>query len=275
MHTLGIIGLGLIGASIARDARARGLAAHIIGHDASPGHTREALALGIVDSALAPEAIAARADLLILAIPVDHLLTALPRTLDAIGPRQIVVDVGSTKAALARAVERHPNRPRYVAAHPMAGTERSGPAAAQENLFQDRTLIITDPEKSDPAALQTAADFFTALGARIACLDSTTHDQTAAHLSHMPHLLSYTLARAITQAERQNNLQTQFAGGGLASMTRLAKSPLSMWLPIFRQNRLHTLAALDAYLAELRLTREALASEDPADLETLLKVNAR
>lgn len=271
MPTLGIIGLGLIGGSIARDIRSRKLASPIIGYDIDSLHTQTALGLGLIDiGAHTPQEIVQRADLILLAIPAGHLLEMLPEILDSIRPRQTVIDTGSVKAALAKAVERHPNRGRYVGAHPMAGTEHSGPEAAISNLFQGKPLIITDSEKSAPDALAAATNLFTALGARIHHLDSTTHDRTAAHLSHMPHLLSYTLARTLSCAERDHNLQTQFAGGGLASMTRLSKSPLSMWLPIFAQNRLPTLTALDSYLEQLHLIREALAQEDPAALEKLL-----
>lgn len=271
IETLGIIGLGLIGSSLARDARAEGFAARLLGADVEPKHARKALELGIVDAVLPFEAVVAEADLILLAAPVDHLLRLLPETLDKIHPNQTVIDVGSTKEPLLQAVARHPMRRRYVAAHPMAGTEKQGPEASFNGLFRNHAVILVDPEGSDTDAVALATIFFQTIGANLVELDAQTHDRTIALLSHLPHLLSYALARTIENETGNTGEKTPLAGGGLASMLRLSKSPASMWLPILLQNRSAILDALAAYERELLYFRKALEVNDSNALKELLK----
>ncbi len=270
--SIGIAGIGLIGGSLAKDLRTFGLAGRILGWNRTRAHAERALELGLVDEA-APtlEDLAARCDLVVLAMPVDVLARMLPALLDAARPGQTFIDVGSTKRALAEAVAAHPNRPRYVACHPMAGTERSGPDAAVDNLFRNRFTLIIDPERSDPAALARVRTLWERVGAVLAEMSAPEHDRTAALLSHMPHVLAYALARTIKEAERNQALNARFAGGGLASMTRIAHSPISMWQPIFRQNKGPLLEAVDAFAEHLAAFRKAIEEDDAVALEGLMR----
>lgn len=270
--TIGIAGIGLIGGSLAKDLRTFGLAGRILGWNRTAAHAERALELGLVDEATPTlEALAAQCDLVVLAMPVDVLVRTLPALLDAARPGQTFIDVGSTKRALAEAVAGHPKRPRYVACHPMAGTERSGPDAAVDNLFRNRFTLIIDPGRSDPGALAKVRALWERVGAVLAEMSAPEHDRTAALLSHMPHVLAYALARTIKEAERNQALNARFAGGGLASMTRIAHSPISMWQPIFRQNKGPLLEAVDAFAEHLAAFRKAIEEDDAAALEGLMR----
>ena len=270
--TVGIAGIGLIGGSLAKDLRTFGLAGRILGWNRTAAHAERAVELGLIDEPRPSlEALIAEADLLVLAMPVNVLAERLPRVLDAMRPDQTVIDVGSTKRALAEAVASHPNRPRYVACHPMAGTEKSGPDAALDNLFRNRFTLLIDPARSAPDALARVRTLWARVGAVLAEMSAEAHDQTAALLSHMPHVLAYALARTIKEAERNQALNARFAGGGLASMTRIAHSPITMWEPIFRQNKRPLLQAIDAFAAHLAAFREAIANDDSAAIESLMR----
>ncbi len=270
--TIGIAGIGLIGGSLAKDLRTFGLAGRILGWNRTAAHAERALELGLVDEATPTlETLAAQCDLVVLAMPVDVLVRTLPALLDAARPGQTFIDVGSTKRALAEAVAGHPKRPRYVACHPMAGTERSGPDAAVDNLFRNRFTLIIDPGRSDPGALAKVRALWERVGAVLAEMSAPEHDRTAALLSHMPHVLAYALARTIKEAERNQALNARFAGGGLASMTRIAHSPISMWQPIFRQNKGPLLEAVDAFAEHLAAFRKAIEEDDAAALEGLMR----
>lgn len=271
-NVIGIAGIGLIGGSLAKDLHTFGLTGRILGWNRTAAHAERALELGLVDETVPTlEDLAAQSDLLVLAMPVDILVQKLPALLDAARPDQTLIDVGSTKRALAEAVADHPHRARYVACHPMAGTERSGPDAAIDNLFRNRFTLIIDPERSDPAALAKVRTLWERVGAVLAEMSATEHDRTAALLSHMPHVLAYALARTIKEAERNQALNARFAGGGLASMTRIAHSPISMWQPIFRQNKGPLLEAVDAFAEHLAAFRKAIAEDDSAALEALMR----
>ncbi len=270
--TIGIAGLGLIGGSLAKDVRTFGLAERLLGWNRTAGHAERALELGLVDAVVPKlEDLLAQSDLLVLAMPVDVLVDVLPRLLSAVTEEQIIIDVGSTKGALARAVAGHRNRARFVACHPMAGTERSGPDAAIDNLFRERFTLIVDPEQSAPDAVKRVEALWTQVGSVLATMSAEEHDRTAALLSHMPHVLAYALARTIKEAERNQALNARFAGGGLASMTRIAHSPIAMWSPIFRQNKIPLLEAIDAFSEHLAAFRKAVADEDCAELEKLMR----
>ncbi len=270
--TVGIAGVGLIGGSLAKDIRTFGMARRLLGWNRTAAHAERALELGLVDE-VAPtlEALAERSDLLVLAMPVDVLVRTLPRLLDAVRPDQTIIDVGSAKRALAEAVAGHPRRGRFVACHPMAGTERSGPDAALDGLFRGRFTLIIDPEASDPEPLAKVRALWEGVGAVLAAMSADAHDRTAALLSHMPHVLAYALARTIKEAERNQALNARFAGGGLASMTRIAHSPITMWEPIFRQNKGPLLEAVDAFADHLAAFRKAIAEDDPEALAALMR----
>ena len=271
-NTVGIVGIGLIGGSLAKDIRTFGLARKILGWNRTEAHADRALELGLIDEKVASiEALLAQSDLVILAMPVNILAERLPQFLDKARPGQVFIDVGSTKQSLVDAVKQHPNRSAFVACHPMAGTERSGPDAAVDHLFRNRFTLLIDTEDSAPSAVHKVSMLWKTVGAVLASMSAEEHDWTAALLSHMPHVLAYALARTIKDAERNQALNARFAGGGLASMTRIAHSPISMWLPIFQQNKTALLAAIDLFQRYLSDFREAIATDDALRLSDLMK----
>jgi prephenate dehydrogenase len=271
-NAVGIVGIGLIGGSLAKDIRTFGLARRILGWNRTRAHAERALELGLVDEVADEiEAVLEQCDLVVLAMPVNVLAERLPRFLDKARPGQIFIDVGSTKQALVDAVKEHPNRAAFVACHPMAGTERSGPDAAIDNLFRNRFTLLIDPQQSAPEAVDKVSKLWKSVGAVLATMTAEEHDRTAALLSHMPHVLAYALARTIKEAERNQALNARFAGGGLASMTRIAHSPISMWQPIFKQNKAYLLSAIDVFEKHLQAFRKAIAEEDDTLLNDLMK----
>lgn len=271
-NTVGIVGIGLIGGSLAKDVRTFGLARKILGWNRTEAHADRALELGLIDEKVASiEALLAQSDLVILAMPVNILAERLPQFLDEARPGQVFIDVGSTKQSLVDAVKQHPNRSAFVACHPMAGTERSGPDAAVDHLFRNRFTLLIDTEDSAPSAVHKVSMLWKTVGAVLASMSAEEHDRTAALLSHLPHVLAYALARTIKDAERNQALNARFAGGGLASMTRIAHSPISMWLPIFQQNKTALLAAIDLFQRYLSDFREAIATDDALRLSDLMK----
>lgn len=271
-NAVGIVGIGLIGGSLAKDIRTFGLARRILGWNRTRAHAERALELGLVDEVADEiETLLEQCDLVVLAMPVNILAERLPRFLDKARPGQIFIDVGSTKQALVDAVKEHPNRAAFVACHPMAGTERSGPDAAIDNLFRNRFTLLIDSQQSAPEAVDKVSKLWKAVGAVLATMTAEEHDRTAALLSHMPHVLAYALARTIKEAERNQALNARFAGGGLASMTRIAHSPISMWQPIFKQNKAYLLSAIDVFEKHLQAFRKAIAEEDDTLLNDLMK----
>ena len=237
--TVGIAGVGLIGGSLAKDIRTFGMARRLVGWNRTAAHAERALELGLVDE-LAPtlESLAEQSDLLVLAMPVDVLVRTLPGLLETVRPSQIVIDVGSSKRALAESVAGHSHRGRFVACH---------------------------------HALERVRTLWEGVGAVLATMSAEAHDRTAALLSHMPHVLAYALARTIKEAERNQALNARFAGGGLASMTRIAHSPITMWEPIFRQNKGPLLEAVDAFAEHLAAFRKAIADDDAEALAELMR----
>jgi len=262
--TIAIIGLGLIGGSLALSLRQHGLARRLVGLEANADYGRRALALGLVDE-IAPDlpAAVAGADLIVVAVPMDALLTVLPQVLDLLTGRQVVLDVGSTKAQLLAAVATHPRRGRFVAAHPMAGTEFSGPDAAVRGLFEGKNVVLCETEASDADALALVEDLLRALPMRVLRLGAAEHDLHVAYVSHLAHLTSFALALTVLEKERGGEPRIfDLAGGGFASAVRLAKSAPTTWVPIFRQNRDNLLDVLDEHLHQLHTLRALLADED-------------
>ncbi|MDO7851199.1 prephenate dehydrogenase [Hymenobacter convexus] len=258
-----IIGLGLIGGSLALSLRQHGLAQRFVGVEASPVHARRALELGLVDAIETDLATAvAAADLIVVAVPMDAMLTVLPAVLDAAGPQQVVIDVGSTKGTLLAAVAGHPRRGRFVAVHPMAGTEYSGPDAAVQGLFDGKTVVLCDTGHSDADAVLLVEKLFQALPMRLLYLDAAAHDLHTAYVSHISHITSFALALTVLEKEKEEQRIFDLASGGFASTVRLAKSSPAMWVPIFRQNRTNVLDVLDEHLHQLQHFRDLLARED-------------
>jgi prephenate dehydrogenase len=271
--TISIIGLGLIGGSLALSLRQHGLASHLIGVEANPAYARRALELGLVDEIAAdlPSAVAP-ASLVIVAVPMDAMLAVLPQVLDLVADGQVVIDVGSTKNNLLAAVATHPRRRQFVAVHPMAGTEYSGPDAAVRGLFEGKTLVVCDAEASDPTAVATVETLFRALPMRVLHLGAADHDLHTAYVSHISHLTSFALALTVLEKEQRGEQRIfDLAGGGFASTVRLAKSAPATWVPIFRQNRENVLDVLDEHLVQLNKLRDLLVGEDYAGLAEQLE----
>ena len=266
-NKVAIIGLGLIGGSLARSLRDDGLAERLIGVEQNPAHAGRAQELGLVDEVEPDLAAAVRAaDLVVVAVPVDAMLTVLPQVLDAATARQVVIDVGSTKAALLARVAGHARRGRFVAVHPMAGTEYSGPDAAVSGLFEGKTAVICDAAASDADALALVERLLTALSMRLIYLGAQAHDLHTAYVSHISHISSFALALTVLEKEKEEQRIFDLAAGGFASTVRLAKSAPATWVPIFRQNRLNVLDVLDEHVLQLQKLRALLAAEDYAGL---------
>ncbi|QIX61579.1 prephenate dehydrogenase [Hymenobacter sp. BT18] len=262
MKTVTIIGLGLIGGSLGLSLRQLGLAEHIIGVDQDAANAQRAQELGLVDETTADLAAAVRrADLVVVAVPMDAMLTVVPQVLDEVA-QQVVIDVGSTKATLLTHLQEHPRRSRFVAVHPMAGTEYSGPEAAVPDLFTDKTLVVCDAQHSDADAVQLVEQVFQGLGMHLLFLDAADHDLHAAYVSHISHITSFALALTVLEKEKEEQRIFDLASGGFASTVRLAKSSPAMWVPIFRQNRLNVLDVLDEHLHQLQNLRNLIARED-------------
>ena len=264
-----MIGLGLTGGSMAKDLRRSGFAGEITGVEVNREHADEALRIGLADR-IEPLDVAVRgADMVVLATPVDITLLLLPEVLELTGGNTTVTDMGSTKRHLAEAVKNHPRRRNYVAAHPMAGTENSGPSAALDNLFQGKIAIVCDQERSGPQHLALVEKMFHALGMNIAYMTSDEQDHTTAFVSHLPHAAAYALANAVQdKADRQ--IIFDLASGGFNSTVRLAKSTGSMWHPIFEQNRDYVVESLNVYLKHLEQFRDAILNKESEKLGELI-----
>jgi prephenate dehydrogenase len=265
-----IIGLGLIGGSMAKDLRRTSFASEITGVDNSREHAEEALRLGIVDRIESLETAVKDADLVLIAVPVDAMLRILPEILDKIGSHTTVTDMGSTKRQITEAVSNHVKRRNYVPAHPMAGTENSGPSAALENLFLGKITILCDQEQCGPQHLALVEKMFYALGMDIAYMSSDEQDHSTAFVSHLPHAAAYALSNAVLDKE-DREIIFDLASGGFNSTVRLAKSSCAMWKPIFEQNSDYMVESLDEYIKHLMQFRDAILHKDSEKLEELIR----
>lgn len=267
--TVFIIGLGLIGGSIGLEL-SRQLGVKTIGFDYLPEHQTEAVTRGIVHETGLWQSDLHKADIILVATPVATIEVLLPSILDHITKDQVVVDLGSTKHHIVEAVRKHPMRDRYVAAHPLAGTEHSGPQAAHLGLFTGKRNIICDPGDSDEAAVELALALFDSLGMTTLLMDSKDHDKHLAYVSHLSHVTSFALGLTVLDLEEDTGRIMQLAGTGFASTARLAKSNPAMWESIFTNNAEPITTALDAYIGRLQDLRQAIISQDKPQLIQLL-----
>ena len=256
-----IIGLGLIGGSLALDIKNAFPEARIIGIDASEKHVEEALLLGVIGHAGTMEDVK-QADWVILAIPVNYIADVLPQLLDSINDDAVVFDAGSTKAAICKAVENHPRRRNFIATHPIAGTEFSGPSAAIHGLFDGKTNIICEVEKTAFKLQEKAVALFKAIGMRIRYMDAVSHDMHIAYVSHLSHISSFMLGKTVIEKEKDERDIFDMAGSGFASTVRLAKSSPATWAAIFRENKTNVSQALQQYITNLQTFQELLERED-------------
>jgi prephenate dehydrogenase len=245
-----IVGLGHIGGSLALSIKDSGFAQTLVGVDNKIEHVVKALELQLIDKVLLlPDAIE-QSDVVVLAVPVDALVTLLPSVLDRV-ERQVVIDVGSTKKPIVDAIKGHPKRGRFVATHPMAGTEYSGPEAAIHGLFTGKYTVICDEQDSDADALSVIQQLYEAIGMKMVSLDAGSHDVHTAYISHISHICSFALALTVLDKEKEENRIFELASSGFASTVRLAKSNPDTWIPIFRQNQENIIDVLDEYINNL------------------------
>lgn len=268
-----VIGIGLIGGSMVLDIKALHSEATILGMDANENHLQQAIDLGVVEKVGTTEDLA-DADFVIVSVPVDIALVVLPQVLDAVGENTIVFEVGSTKLPICDAVANHPKRRNYIATHPIAGTEFSGPSAAIKGLFQEKTNIICEVEKTTFKLQEKALQLFTALGMRIRYMDPEAHDKHIAYVSHLSHISSFMLGKTVIDKETEEQDIFDMAGSGFESTVRLAKSSPAMWTPIFKQNKKQVVNTLDEYISNLSKFRELLENDDfDAIYEEMQSVN--
>ena len=269
MTTIAIIGLGLIGGSMALDLQSQ-LNVTVLGVDNNPGNAQLAADLRLVDRLVTYDEAIDMAEVLIIAIPVHLIEQLLPKVLDDIKEGTVVIDVGSTKGQICESVSGHTNRGQYVAAHPLAGTEFSGPAAAISGLFRNKNNIICDKELSDNTALELTEKLFKSLGMTIQYLDSNAHDKHMAYVSHLSHVSSFTLSLTVLDIEKDEHKIFNLASTGFESTARLAKSNPETWVPIFQKNNKHLIDAIDEYSSYLLKMREALVKGDTKRLHEMM-----
>jgi len=274
MTTVTLIGLGLIGGSLALDLKSQ-LNIKVLGVDNNSDHQQQAIDLNLVDKLVTLDEGISSADIVILAIPVDSIEALLPTLLDRVNEDTIVLDVGSTKTDICKAVISHPQRHQYVAAHPLAGTEYSGPSAAVTGLFRGKKNIICDRELSDPDAVKLTTQLFLSLGMQTYFLSSESHDKHLAYVSHLSHITSFTLSLTVLDIEKDDEQILNLASTGFESTVRLAKSNPKTWTPILAKNKEHLSLAIGQYIEHLQQFKQALEDDDRDQTEALmLKANA-
>ncbi|MFV8226159.1 prephenate dehydrogenase [Christiangramia aquimixticola] len=246
-----IIGVGLIGGSFALDLKEKFDDIELAGMDQNEDNLNRALELGFIDKAVSLQQLN-EADLVFMAIPVDAALKVLPEVLNLVNDDCVVIDAGSTKKNLCAVVEGHPKRRNYLAAHPIAGTEFSGPEAAIRGLFRNKTNIVCEVEKTAFKLQDKAFEVFKAIGMNIRYMDPESHDRHIAYVSHLSHISSFMLGKTVLEKEKNERDIFDLAGSGFASTVRLAKSSPEMWTPIFRQNKKNIMEILDDYILNLQ-----------------------
>ncbi len=264
---IGIIGIGLIGGSLAKDLKKAYAGVHITGLDASEAHLETALELGIID-AIGDESSLKDAEIIFLTIPVDAAVIALPGILEVVQDEALIIDAGSTKGLICSTVKSHPKRRNFLACHPIAGTEFSGPTAAIEGLFEGKTNIICEVEMTAFKLQEKALDIFQKLGMRIRYMNPEAHDKHIAYMSHLSHISSFMLGKTVIEKEKNERDIFDMAGSGFESTVRLAKSSPAMWTPIFDQNKENVIETLEEYIQNLEAFKQKLKDDD---LEGLYK----
>lgn len=261
MKQIYAIGVGLIGGSLAKDIKRHDPEVVIYGISRKDATLDEALSLGLIDKKAALDDIS-KADLVIVSIPVDATVKLLPTILDKISDNTLVIDAGSTKEAICKAVEDHPKRRNFLAMHPIAGTEFSGPSAAIDNLFVGKTNIICEVEKTAFKLQEKALKLFEAIGMRIRYMNPVAHDKHIAYVSHLSHISSFMLGKTVIEKEKNERDIFDMAGSGFESTVRLAKSSPKMWAPIFKQNKTNVLETLDEYINNLKHFKSLMEADD-------------
>jgi prephenate dehydrogenase len=265
-----IIGTGLIGGSMAIALKEKNIAQKIFGVESSPQHADDAIKLGLVDKIEELDEAISKSGLIILAVPVNTAEKMIVSILDKVD-QQIVMDLGSTKNAICEAAEKSKNRSRFVATHPMWGTEFSGPQAAVAGAFKGNAVVICNKENSDLDALEFAENLYRSLGMNLLYMNAAAHDVHAAYVSHISHITSFALANTVLEKEKEEEAIFGMASGGFESTVRLAKSNSEMWVPIFQQNRENVLDVLNEHISQLRKFKSCLEKENYKYLTELIQ----
>ena len=270
---VGIIGVGLIGGSLALSAREHIPDIEIYGSNRSQANLQKTLDLGLIDFRL-EETMIKQMDIILLAIPVDIALERLVDLLDEVNENALIMDFGSTKAAICQQVALHSKRGQFLATHPIAGTEYSGPAAALPDLFEDKTQILCETQKTRPDLLEWAQDWFKKIGMNLREMDPVEHDQHITYVSHLSHISSYMLGKTVMEKEKDQSAIFDMAGSGFSSTVRLAKSSPHMWVPIFKQNKDNITETLTQYINNLNQFKQLLDANQFDKLhEQILEIN--
>jgi len=264
-----VIGIGLIGGSLALVLKEKGIASWVIGVDENKAHCEQAMQLKLVDEIQTIDEAVKNAELIILAVPVGAVQYLLPLVLHMVD-KQIVLDVGSTKYSITETVKGHPRRTRFVATHPMWGTEFSGPTAAQSNAFVNKATVICNKEESDADAVEIVESIYRSLGMHIMYMNANDHDLHVAYVSHISHITSFALANTVLEKEKEENTIFELASAGFESTVRLAKSNPATWSSIFEENKENVLDVLNEHITQLRKFKSALEKENYAYLEELM-----
>jgi prephenate dehydrogenase len=265
-----IIGTGLIGGSFAIAMKQNGMADKIIGVESNKEHAAEAISLGLVDEVMDWESAVNQSDLVILSIPVNAVEQLLPLLLDKVD-QQVIMDVGSIKDRILASVSNHPKRSRFVATHPMWGTEYSGPSAAIQGAFVGKATVICDQERSDKDAVEMVEYLYRSLGMHLVYMNASEHDVHVAYISHISHITSFALANTVLEKERGEDAIFELASAGFESTVRLAKSNAAMWVPVLMQNRENVLDVLNEHLSQLRKFKACLEKENYDYLQELIE----
>jgi len=267
---LAVVGIGLMGGSIALSLKKKGFVSHVIGVDQNIEHQQQALQLGIVDEIMSLEDAVTSSDIIALATPVNVAESLLPTILNLVN-KQVVFDLGSTKESIVNVANAHSNKGRFVPTHPMWGTEFSGPTAAQTDAFIDKATVICNKSQVDPDALEIIEQMYVQLGMHILYMDAIKHDIHVAYISHISHITSFALANTVLEKEKESDAIFELASGGFESTVRLAKSNAEMWVPIFMQNKENVLDVLNEHISQLRKFKASLEKENPDYLLELIQ----
>jgi len=269
VNKIAIVGVGLMGSSLALRLKNEGVAAEIIGVDNNPEHLSIALVQKIIDCSMSLTDAIAASDIIVIAIPVDATIAILPSILNLVQD-QIVFDLGSTKASIIEEIKDHPMRGRFVGTHPMWGTEKNGPQAAVQDAFKNRAVVLCDQDNSDSDAFYWVSAMYEKIGMRILCMNTVEHDLHVAYISHISHITSFALANTVLEKEKEDAAIFELASGGFESTVRLAKSNPLMWGPIFLHNRENVLDVLDEHITQLQKFQKAIAAANEAELMSLM-----
>ncbi len=265
---VGIVGLGLMGGSFAKALKRYGIAKKVYGYSRSKKSKKEIKELNLIDELVDIKTLKEKSDLVILAIPVDTIISILPEFLD-IKENTTIMDLGSTKEAIIQSVPKE-IRKNFIAAHPMTGTEKSGPKAAVDNLYEGKTVVLCNLEESENLHVNRAFKVFQEIGMRIVIMNAHEHDIHACYMSHLPHAISFSLANTVMNHEDPKSI-IALAAGGFKDMSRVAKSSSEMWTDIFKQNRENLLKSIDLFEEHMKKVRDMVENENYQDLKSWMK----